>query len=265
MLLLFVFIRYILGGRICVSVWRKCADFISICIFMINLNMECQKEHFRHILLFYFHSGKRAADAFHDICKTYGVNALSQSTCDNWFAKFRSGNFSLQDVQRSGRPVGVDDDQLMALIEANRHVTVRELAEKTNASIGTVHEHVKKLGLVKKLDVWVPHELKEIHLTQRVSICDLHLKRNEDDPFLKRIVTGDEKWIVYNNATRKRSWSKPDEPAQTMSKAHLHQKRVMLSVWWDYKGVIYFEVLPRNQNVNSDLYCQQLMKLDEAI
>ena len=102
-------------------------------------------------------------------------------------------------------------------------------------------------------------------MTQRVSICDLHLKRNEDDPFLKRIVTGDEKWIVYNNATRKRSWSKPDEPAQTMSKAHLLQKKVMLSVWWDYKGVIYFEVLPRNQNVNSDLYCQQLMKLDEAI
>ena len=100
-------------------------------------------------MLFYFHSGKRAADAFHDICKTCGVNALSQSTCGNWFAKFRSGNFSLQDEQRSGRPVGVDDDQLMALIEANRHVTVRELAEKTNASIGIVHEHVKKLGLKK--------------------------------------------------------------------------------------------------------------------
>lgn len=39
----------------------------------------------------------------------------------------------------------------------------------------------------------------------------------------------------------------------------------MLSVWWNYKGVVYFELLPRNQTINSDVYCQQLMKLDEAI
>jgi len=47
----------------------------------------------------------------------------------------------------------------------------------------------------KKLDIWVPHELKEIHLTQRINICDMHLKRNELDAFLKRIITGDEKWV----------------------------------------------------------------------
>jgi len=39
----------------------------------------------------------------------------------------------------------------------------------------------------------------------------------------------------------------------------------MLSVWWDYKGVVYFELLPRNQTINSDVYCQRLIKLDEAI
>ncbi|EFN78777.1 hypothetical protein EAI_00001, partial [Harpegnathos saltator] len=47
------------------------------------------------------------------------------------------------------------------------------------------------------------HQLKEIHLAQRISICDSHLKRNEIDPFLKRLITGDEKWIVYNNINRK--------------------------------------------------------------
>ena len=56
------------------------------------------------------------------------------------------------------------------------------------------------------------------------------LKRNETDPFLKRIITGDEKWVVYDNVVRKRSWSKRDEPAQTTSKADIHQKKVMLSV-----------------------------------
>ncbi|ETN70743.1 transposase [Necator americanus] len=69
--------------------------------------------------------------------------------------------------------------------------------------------------------------------------------------FSKRIAACDEKWIVCNNVTRKRSWPKPDEPAQRME-VDLHQNKVMLSICWDYKGVIYFEVVPKNQNVNSE-------------
>ena len=57
---------------------------------------------------------------------------------------------------------------------------------------------------------------------QRISICDSLLKRNEIDSFLKRLITGDENWIVYNNVNRKRSWVKQDEPAQTTSKAVNH-------------------------------------------
>ena len=36
------------------------------------------------------------------------------------------------------------------------------------------------------------------------------------------------------------------EPAQTTSKAGIHQKKVLLSIWWDYKGIIYFELLLPN-------------------
>ncbi|GFX81750.1 histone-lysine N-methyltransferase SETMAR [Trichonephila clavipes] len=53
------------------------------------------------------------------------------------------------------------------------------------------------------------------------------LKRHENYPFLKRIITGDEKWVVYNNVKRTRSWSKKDEPAQTISKADIHQKKAV--------------------------------------
>ena len=60
----------------------------------------------------------------------------------------------------------------------------------------TIVWHIQRLGLVKKLDIWILHDLKEIHLTKRINACDLHLKRNEFDPFFKRIITGDEKWIV---------------------------------------------------------------------
>ena len=47
---------------------------------------------------------------------------------------------------------------------------------------------------LKKLVIWIPHELKEINLTKRINACDLHLKPHEFDPFLKRIIIGDEKF-----------------------------------------------------------------------
>lgn len=217
--------------------------------------MECRNEHFRHILLFYFRKGKKAAEAHKDICEIYGSDCITERTCQNWFKKFRSGDFSLKDDQRSGRPTEADNDEIKMLIESNRHITVREIAEKCQVSHTTIENHIKHLGLVKKLDIWVLHELKEIHLTQRINVCDMHLKRNEIDLFLKRIVTGDEKWIVYNNVSKKRSWSKSDESAPIISKAEMHQKKIMLSIWWDYKGVVYFELLPRNHTITSDVYC----------
>ena len=87
-----------------------------------------------------------------------------------------------------------------------------------------------QLLLVKKLDIWIPHEFKENYLTKRINACDLHLKCDEFDPFLKRIIISDEKWIVYNNVVRKESWSKRDEQSKTKSKAELHQKKIILSV-----------------------------------
>ena len=67
----------------------------------------------------------------------------------------------------------------------------------------TINRHIQHLGLVEKLDIWSQHQLKEIHLTKRINACDLHLKRNEFNSFFKRIITDDEKWIVYNNVVRK--------------------------------------------------------------
>ena len=72
-------------------------------------------------------------------------------------------------------------------------------------SNSTVYDHLKGLGLSSKLDVWVPHVLTERNLCRRIDVCDSLLKRHENDPFLKRIITGDEKWVVYNNVKRKRS------------------------------------------------------------
>ncbi|GFX75128.1 mariner Mos1 transposase [Trichonephila clavipes] len=77
-------------------------------------------------------------------------------------------------------------------------------------------------------------------MIDRISICEALAKRNEIAPFLKQMVTEDEKWITYYNIVRKRSWSKCGEATQT-------------------------ERLPHGRTLNSDLYCQQLNRLKLAI
>ena len=83
--------------------------------------------------------------------------------------------------------------------------------------------------------------------------------------FLKQIVTGDEKWILYNNVEWKRLWGKQNEPPQTTPKASLHPKKVMLYIWWNWKGVLYYELLPENQTINSNRYYSQLDQLKAAL
>ena len=39
----------------------------------------------------------------------------------------------------------------------------------------------------------------------------------------------------------------------------------MLCVWWDQKGIIYYELLKPKQTVNANLYSQQLTRLSEAL
>lgn len=227
--------------------------------------MEINNVHYRHILLYYFKKGKRAADAHKKICRVYGDDALTERVCQKWYAKFRSGNFDVNDAPRSGRPTEITSSDVKAIIEVNPSTTVREIATTLNISHTSVENHLRQLEYVSRLNVWVPHQLTEANLTTRISICDLLRKRQENDPFLKRMVTGDEKWVVYDNVTRKRSWGHSSEPPQTTSKAGLHPKKIMLSVWWDFKGVIYYELLPSGKTIDSTVYCSQLTKLNQAI
>ena len=127
--------------------------------------------------------------AWKKLYDVYGEKSLTERQCQNWFTRFRSGDFDPKDAPRSGRPTEVDEDKIKAVIENNRRSTTREIAEKLIISHKCVERHLKQLGYVNKLDIWFPHKLNEIQLTKRIFICDSLLKRNETDPFLKRIIT----------------------------------------------------------------------------
>lgn len=227
--------------------------------------MEVNKEKIRYILQFFFDKGENASQAAEIVNGVYGADTVTANYVQFWFRRFCSGIFDVKDAPRTGRPVVENVDKITEIIEVDRHVSSRSIAQELKIDHKTVLNHLRKAGFKKKLDVWVPHQLTPKNMMDRISICEALAKRNEIDPFLKRMVTGDEKWVTYDNIVRKRSWSKRGEAAQTVAKPGLTARKVLLCIWWDLKGIIYYELLPYGQTLNSDLYCQQLDRLKLAI
>ena len=62
------------------------------------------------------------------ICATYGKGAMTNRTCQKWFAKFHAGDFLLDNVPLSNRPVEVDSDQIKTLRTINFIPCKRESA-----------------------------------------------------------------------------------------------------------------------------------------
>ena len=104
--------------------------------------MEILDGHFCHILLYYFRKGKNAVQARKSCIMFMVKKSLTERQCQNLFARFRSGDFDLKDVPRSGHPNEVDDDKIKAMIENNRRSTTREMAEKLNISHTCVERHL---------------------------------------------------------------------------------------------------------------------------
>ena len=74
----------------------------------------------------------------------------------------------------------------------------------------------------------------------RLSACSAHVIRHKNVSFLDRIVTCDEKWVLYNNRKRSARWLNNDEAPKHMPKSQIHQRKVLLTVWWGAHGIIMY-------------------------
>ena len=67
--------------------------------------------------------------------------------------------------------------------------------------------------------------------------------------------------IMWNG----RSWSKWNEPLPTTPNADLHLKKVVVYIWWDWKGLFYYELLLEKYISNSKMYHSKLDQLKAAL
>ncbi|CAK9820142.1 Histone-lysine N-methyltransferase SETMAR, partial [Anthophora quadrimaculata] len=197
-----------------------------------------EEAHLRRCMLLLFDRGMKANEAVNKITDTYG-DVLKLNKCHRWFKKFKNGNRNLKDAARKGRPQKLDDDILKAMVDSDPRQTIEELSLKIGCPWSTVQDHLRRIGKLYRQGIWVPRELTETALDQRRTICASLLFRYEVDPFLRRIVTEDEKWMLYNNPVRKRQWFSSGETPVPTPRPSLTIKKVLVCMWWDFSGIIH--------------------------
>ena len=102
---------------------------------ILILEMEENMQHFQHIMLYFFEKGKSATEILKKNYVVYGEGAVTDQTRQKWFAKFRAGDFSLDDSSQSGKPVEIDSNHIETLTENNQpHTRLWEIADTLKIS-----------------------------------------------------------------------------------------------------------------------------------
>jgi len=93
---------------------------------------------------------------------------------------------------------------------------------------------LRDIGYVSRMNVchtnWATGTCSNEHL----DAWDLLLEKNKEHSFLKKMITPGE--------------SKDSYP-QTATKAGLHPKKMMLCIWWDIEGIVYYELLSEKPSI----------------
>ena len=203
----------------------------------------------REVLLFAFNSKKSAAGAHRMIVDTYDVNTISEGTCRVWFQHFNAGNFGIEDNERPGQVKKFEDSELEALLEKDSCQTQQKLADSLNVTQQTISHRLKHMGMVKKQGHWVPHTLNQETLNADYSFANNYYRGKKRKGFLHRIVTGDEKWILYGNPRRKKSWGYHGHASISTPKPNIHGSKILLCIQWDQHGVIYYQLLKPGETI----------------
>jgi len=134
--------------------------------------------HFRHLMLFFYWKGKNVTQAANKICALYDEGAVAERTVRKWSAglKLVISILKIKNARAGSLP---QMKIRLKHIENNSRYRTRKLIEILNMSKSTIYEHFVKLGYINRFDVWVPHDLTEKNLMNRIFICDSLYKRKE--------------------------------------------------------------------------------------
>lgn len=231
------------------------------------------KKIYRNLIFHLFKSGKKPKEIFEELESIHGTDAPSISTVRYWVRSFKFCGDSTSDALRSGRPISAISQQLIDRVaerlKEKPKLGVRSLAGELGESVGTVFRVIHDyLGYKKLYATWVPHKLNAEQQAKRVSDCRRflrHFSANFDEKKFA-LITSDETWVMYETPDTNesaREWRPSGSAPPVRERLSPRGDKVMLTVWWDAKGVILLDFWHKNDQIpmNRIYYIEQLQKL----
>ncbi|KAJ4444150.1 hypothetical protein ANN_05939 [Periplaneta americana] len=201
----------------------------------------------------------KPAEIYRQLKEVYGDTVMNERNVRKWCEMFNNGRTNVHDETRPGRPSLITEDLKTKvnnrILQDRRtsldelHIAFRDISRSLLGEIVSQH-----LGYHKICARWVPRQLSDQHKTQRMASALTFLMRyhTDGDAFLDQIVTGDETWVSHNT--------------QRPSANHtLSTQKVVATVFWDRKGVLLLDFMPKGTTINANRYCETLRKLRRAI
>lgn len=234
-----------------------------------------EKKEFRVVIKHYFLCKKTPKETKEKLDKYYAGSAPSYSTIKYWFRSFQNGCWTTADAERSGRPIEVTTPEIARkmckIVMEDRKVKVRELAETLSISKDSIwrilHEQLQFKKLIAR---WVPRLLTFEQKVQRIEAsekCLSLLKRNTNE-FFRRYITVDETWIHYytpESTQQSKQWILPDERTPKRPKTQQSAGKVMATVFWDARGIIFIDFLEKGRTITGLYYTALLDRLSSEI
>jgi transposase len=117
------------------------------------------KDKIRSYIYYQYLNGKSVTEAYKTLQQLPPEYNVARNTIKLWYKRFNSGDCSLSDQKKIGRPTKVNKQKIFELIELDPTLTSSKLAEKVGCSRSLVSMYLSKEGYAWKLSKWIPRNL----------------------------------------------------------------------------------------------------------
>ncbi|GFU24504.1 histone-lysine N-methyltransferase SETMAR [Trichonephila clavipes] len=135
------------------------------------LKREVNKEKIRFFLPFFFDKDENASQVAEIVNGVYGADTITANYVQFCFRRFRSGIFNVKDAPHTGRLVVENVFKITEIIEVNRHVSNRSIAQELKIDHKTDLPFAQS-WIQKEAPCWEPHQLTPKNMMDQESICE---------------------------------------------------------------------------------------------
>lgn len=231
-----------------------------------------EKGEIRAVIKYQFLKGLKPLDIIDDFKKTLGDSAPANATVYNWYKEFKFGRTSTSDGPRSGRPMEVtvpeNIEKIQHMVLNDRKLKLTDIAEAIGMSkerVGNIlNEH---LGMKKLNGIWMPRLLTPHEKECRIIDSDrcLTIYNRNPNEFLHQFISMGETWIHLLSPASISDQAKEQKVRAKRPKIQKSMAKVLLTVFWDAKGMILADYLENGNTATNQYYVTLFDRLNDEI